>query len=314
MEDITMSIVGLLSEFNTQLGPRGGCTIEGEVNITEDPSTETIYLCSTHANAIYKLTRQGASILAGGRSALVFSYPHGILFDSIKKVLYVADTGNNSIKQVSSTGEVSILIGSQNDQTNNLLHPMCLAFTEDNELLVTDSCTHKIKMIDIENKTIGTLAGSIKGHRDGTALCAKFHKPVGIAVAKGGNIFVCDSKNCCIRWIRPNGDVQTVTGLNGNVLAPLSWIDCVPWYIVLTGDLFVITDRYGGAITIYRMGSGLKLLTVHNAPVNKCRGITSTMDGTILATNTELGRLARLRINTSSQLSKGSEEEQLYIK
>jgi len=59
---------------------------------------------------------------------------------------------------------------------------------------------------------VTTLAGSDRGHADGSAADAQFDGPVGVALDAKGNVYVADSANHRVRLISPKGEVSTLAG------------------------------------------------------------------------------------------------------
>lgn len=62
-----------------------------------------------------------------------------------------------------------------------------------------------------------TLAGltNVKGDVDGFRSDARFHRPMGSAVDRAGNIYISDTLNSTIRKITPAGQVTTIAGSSG---------------------------------------------------------------------------------------------------
>jgi hypothetical protein len=63
------------------------------------------------------------------------------------------------------------------------------------QLILCDSGSHRIRCLDLRSEQVTTIAGSriLKaGHKDGPALDALFVKPMGVAVAPSGVIFVAE--------------------------------------------------------------------------------------------------------------------------
>lgn len=72
---------------------------------------------------------------------------------------------------------------------------------------------------DAATKTVSNeklLAGhdSESGYADGKGDQARFRRPYGAAIDKGGNLYVADGDNHCIRKVTPDGVVTTFAGAN----------------------------------------------------------------------------------------------------
>jgi len=63
-----------------------------------------------------------------------------------------------------------------------------------------------------EMSNVITLAGCIRGFRDGVGKKAKFNLPSDVVVDAAGNVYVADSSNHAIRKITPEGVVSTIAG------------------------------------------------------------------------------------------------------
>lgn len=50
------------------------------------------------------------------------------------------------------------------------------------------------------------------GYADGDAKTARFHLPSGVAISSGGEVYVADTLNNCIRVVSPEGQVRTLAG------------------------------------------------------------------------------------------------------
>ena len=62
--------------------------------------------------------------------------------------------------------------------------------------------------------TVSTFAGSSRGYQDGNGINTKFYYPTSIQFF-GGNLFICDYNNHCIRIIDEKGNVKTFAGIPG---------------------------------------------------------------------------------------------------
>jgi hypothetical protein len=160
----------------------------------------------------------GSADNATGSSAR-FNYPFGIAVDSSNN-LYVTDTGNQTIRVISSSGAVSTLAGSigsagSTDGTGTVAkfsEPAGVA-TDGTYLFVADSGNHTIRKVVIATGAVSTLAGAagLTGSADGTGVAARFNTPTGLTMDNAGNLYVTDQWYSKIRKITSTGVVTTLT-------------------------------------------------------------------------------------------------------
>jgi len=165
----------------------------------------------------------------GTGAAARFNVPKGITTDGTN--LYVADTSNNTIRQiVISTGVVTTLAGAAGvkGSTDGIGTAALFSFntgtvpapgitTDNTNLYVSDCGNNTIRIIVIASGTVTTLAGSagIVGSTDGNGTAALFNGPKGIST-DGTNLYVTDSYNFTIRKINiSSGAVTTFAGTSG---------------------------------------------------------------------------------------------------
>jgi len=201
------------------------------------------------ANVIRLIYGESVSTLAGtgkegsavGKAqTAAFNRPTGLATD--EKVLYVADTGNNCIKKITSKGEVSIFAG-------NIDRPTGLCYAE-GKLYVCETGKHRILTIDSSAKTT-VLAGtyetedgdSFGGFKDGACSKAMFNSPQNVKVDTDGTVYVADSGNGAVRYIK-NGRVYTILSSKNSGEYPFSPrglmvnADDVEIYDISTGTAF----------------------------------------------------------------------------
>jgi RHS repeat-associated protein len=161
------------------------------------------------------------AILANGSAGLVvsqFRAPEGVAFDRMRKIFYVADSGNHVIRVVTMNGTVSTLAGSgrseDRDGTGALAgfkQPTGLAVDGAGNLYVADTGNDKVRKVT-PTGVVTTIAGAGRpGFANGSALQALFKAPRGVAVGDDGTIYVADSGNHVIRRVE-NGFVFTHAG------------------------------------------------------------------------------------------------------
>jgi sugar lactone lactonase YvrE len=147
--------------------------------------------------------------------------PSGVAVDSAGNV-YVADTGNYTIRKVTPQGVVTTLAGLPGSSGSadgagsaaRFGHPTAVAVDKAGNVFVTDGNT--IRQVTPEG-VVTTLAGSPDeaGSLDGTGSAARFSAPCGVAVDTARNLYVADSANQTIRKITPEGVATTLAGLPG---------------------------------------------------------------------------------------------------
>jgi sugar lactone lactonase YvrE len=161
--------------------------------------------------------------LDGTGSMARFFSPTGITNDGSN--LYVADTANNTIRQVViSSGVVTTLAGTARvkgttDGTGaaaQFSSPYGIT-TDGTNLYVTDTGNNTIRQVVISSGVVTTLAGTagVKGTTDGTGAAAQFSSPYGITT-DGTNLYVTDTGNNTIRQVViASGTVTTLAGAAG---------------------------------------------------------------------------------------------------
>jgi probable HAF family extracellular repeat protein len=137
-------------------------------------------------------------------------------------VLFVADTGNSTIRAISPAGVVSTVAG-QPYGADGVGSEVSFDYLGDifadgaGNVYVTDQGGNTVRKIG-PGGLVTTLAGLELngGAADGLGSSARFSAPSGIAVNRAGVVYVADSDNHTIRQISTNGQVSTLAGLAGS--------------------------------------------------------------------------------------------------
>ncbi|GHU60928.1 hypothetical protein FACS189445_1900 [Spirochaetia bacterium] len=187
-----------------------------------------VYVADTYNYRIMKISPSGVVTKLAGSSdrrgyadgtgtAAKFNVPHGVAVDNAGNV-YVADSNNNRIRKISSSGVVTTLAGGvygYADGTGTAAKfyvPTGVAVDNTGNVYVADSNNNRIRKIS-PSGVVTTLAGDgTYGYADGTGTAAMFNVPNSVAVDNAGNVYVADSRNNRIRKISPNGIVTTLAG------------------------------------------------------------------------------------------------------
>lgn len=198
-------------------------------------SSGSVYVADTGNDTIRKITSAGAvSTLAGlagnvgsanglGTNA-AFDAPEGLAVDAAGDI-FVADTWNDTIREVSPSGQVTTLAGSPGIfgstnavGTNALFYePGGMAVDTSEDIFVSDTGNNVIREI-IPGGTVTTLAGSVGtfGSANGAGTNALFNAPQGIAIDSSGNLYVADYLNNAVRKVTSAGVVTTIAGVPGD--------------------------------------------------------------------------------------------------
>jgi sugar lactone lactonase YvrE len=207
-------------------GPADTARFDGPASISIG-ANGVLYVADYYNNRIRRVEKDGSVTTVAGTGNVgsadgpgaeaSFYTPNGIEFAN--GVIYVADSGNDTIRRITSDGTVSTLAGvpSQGDVDGpahqaRLRAPEAIAFDSDGNLYIADAGNNKIRKLSTDG-IVSTVAGTgAIGYKDGLARTAQFDLPTGLAVDDAGNIIVADRLNQRIRLITPDGTVSTLAG------------------------------------------------------------------------------------------------------
>lgn len=235
-------MVSILAGKDTALGVADGICGEARFNRPHGIAVDNqlnVYVIECKSFTVRKITPDGnVKTLAGipgvrgfkdGNCAeATFSMPEDIAVNS-KGYLYIADTYNFIIREISPDGKVKTIAGKAgvaghsdgSGLQSRFNMPIGIAIDGMDNIYVADAdydnknngnCT--IRKISPQDK-VTTLAGmpGLKGPADGKGNKARFNRPVGIAVSKNGIVYVADTEAGTIRKITTDGTVTTIGGM-----------------------------------------------------------------------------------------------------
>jgi len=186
-------------------------------------SSGNIYIADTENHVIREVTVSNGNISTiagnntggyggdgGAATSAELEFPTGVALDASGK-LYIADSGNHLIRQVSG-GTINTFAG---NAPNFRLHdPESIVFDSSGNLFISEPNGYKITKFFNGVLTLVAGNGLIGFSGDnGPAVDASFDEPMGIALDANGYLYVCDTDNNRIRKIAPDGTVTTIAGV-----------------------------------------------------------------------------------------------------
>ncbi len=217
---------------------------------------------------ITKSDSDSAAAVASLDSLPSFYSPSAIAVD-VSGNLYVADYGNNLIREITPGGLVSTLAGSGNQGSINakgalasFSQPTGIGVDAAGNVYIADAGNNLIREITPAGLVTTLAGGDTTGTVNGPGAVATFDDPAGVALDGLGNIYVADAGNDLIRLINSAGTVSTFTGNGiGNVAAN-----------TFNNPTGVAADASGNVFVANYLNSNI--LEVNSAGVNILAGTT----------------------------------------
>ena len=232
---VVTTLAGLAGSSGSTDGTGSAARFNFPTSVAVD-TAGNVFVADSSNHTIRKVTSAGVVTtlagLAGSSgstdgtgSAARFNFPYGVAVDTTGNV-FVADTGNHTIRKVTSAGVVTTLAGlagssGSTDGTGSAARfnsPYGVAVDTTGNVFVADTDgNHTIRKVTSAGvvTTLAGLAGS-SGSTDGTGSAARFNIPWGVSVDSAGNVFVADTGNNTIRKVTSAGVVTTLAGLAGS--------------------------------------------------------------------------------------------------
>ena len=225
---VVTTLAGLAGRSSSVDGTGSAARFEDPYTVAADGSGN-LYVADATDHTVRKITPAGVvTTLAGSKgsfgsadgtgAAARFFAPLGIAADSAGTV-YVADTGNYTVRMITASGVVTTLAGTAGLSGAANGTGAAARFSRLNGLDVdTDGNVYVVDGDTIRKITpagvVTTLAGTngVPGFVDGTGAAARFLVPFDITVDSAGTLYVCDHGNHAIRKITPAGVVTTLAG------------------------------------------------------------------------------------------------------
>ena len=213
-----------MAEMNV---PRGICA----------DSSGNLYIADWANNRVRKINSGGTISTISGSGILSYSgdggaatkaqlnAPGAVAVDASGNI-YIADTGNNVVRQVTPKGVISTFAGTGTAGFSGdgsaaskaqLNAPQGLAVDTAGNVYIADAGNFRVRVVGT-NGNISTFAGSgSQGYTGdgGQATGAKFYLPGAVATDKSGNVYIADFQACVVREVVASGIISTVAGNGG---------------------------------------------------------------------------------------------------
>ena len=221
----------------------GGAAIQAQLNTPQGlaiDSRDRVFIADTLGNRIRRVDPDGtittvagtgeAGYLGDGKAAVdaQLFLPTGLAI-GFGDSLFIADTGNNVVRQLGTDGVIRTVAGTgeagyRGDggpaQYSALHAPGGLAFDDEGNLYIADTLNQRIRRVDVSGQ-IATVAGSgiaAFAGDGGPAIYAELNlatNPLegmgqGIAVGPTGDLFIADGLNHRLRKLDVKGVISTI--------------------------------------------------------------------------------------------------------
>ena len=217
------------------LNTPSGIAIDGAGNLyIADTGNNVIRKVDAITGMISTVAGNGSGPGFGGDGGAAVSAslnaPQGIAVDAAGN-LYIADTGNQVIREVSFAGsKINTIAGDYYGPFGNgiggfngdggaatsatLNHPYAVAFDAAGNIYIADTDNNRIRRVSAATQVISTVAGDGTagfGGDNGQAAGAELDAPTGIALDPAGNLYIGDTQNYRIRKMNvQNGAIDTL--------------------------------------------------------------------------------------------------------
>jgi uncharacterized protein (TIGR03437 family) len=230
------------SGFSGDGGPANAAVLSSPFAVFVD-SGGNLYIVDNGNQRIRKVSNSTINTVAGNgtggfagdggaATSAQLHDPSGVAVDSSGN-MYIADTSNNLLRKVSSSGTITTFAGNINSPPGfadaavatlgYLALPNGVALDAAGNVYFSEQAPNSSSFVQGNNRirkvsasgvltTVGG-TGAVGSFGDGGfATAARLNNPLGIAVDKTGNLYIADTGNHKIRRIAVNGIITTVAG------------------------------------------------------------------------------------------------------
>jgi RHS repeat-associated protein len=209
-------------------GGDGGPAVDAQLNTPYRVAVDaagSLYIADTYNNRVRKVDTNGIITTVAGNGTWGFSgdggpavdaklrSPLGLAVDSAGN-LYIADSGNNRVRKVDTSGIITTVAGNAGYHYNgdgrpavdaSLYGPSGVAVDAAGNLYIADNDNYRIRKVDTSGTITTVTATGAKGYGGdgGLAVNASLQSPQSVAVDAAGNLYIADAGNNRIRKVGP---------------------------------------------------------------------------------------------------------------
>lgn len=253
--------------YSGDAGPATAATLNGPNKLCVD-RTGNVYVSDFNNNVVRKIDTSGIITTVAGlgtagytgnggpATAATFNQIEGISVDTSGN-LFIADYSNNEIRKVNLLGIVSQFAGYFSTggfagdggpaTAAQLNAPIGIATDQTGVVYFADYNNNRIRKVNLTG-TISTFAGcqysSASGFKGdgGPAISALINSPAGLCYDAGGNLYIADANNACVRKVNTSSVISTIAR---NDTAGYSGDGGPATAARLTRPVSVAADRHG---------------------------------------------------------------------
>jgi len=225
-----------------------------------------------------------------------FDSPHGVAFDESTGHVWVADTGNHRVQELTSDGSPEAVYGGTSAGTSvgRFNAPRGIAVDGAGNVYVADTRNHRIQRFDAATRSWSVLAGGTRGSTLG-----QFDSPGAVTVSpSGATVYVADSNN---------NRLQRYDGTWSAVAPPAGSAFDHPAGVHADGGWLYVSDT--GASRVLRLDPGGSWETIGGEGptlgsfVNPAGLVTADGGNVLLVADTANNRVQRLRFKAAADFA-----------
>lgn len=192
------------------------------------PDGKKVVVADSHYQRALVYTPEGESLGSidglGSGGPAEFGYVAGVAVGPDGSI-YVSEFGDGAaVHRFSPEGKHLLAWGSQGKEPGQFGRPRGLAVTPGGEVVVADSCNHRLQLFTPEGKLVRAIGRQGEGP-------GEFSYPYSVAVGRDGSLFVVEFGNHRVQRLSPTGEPLGMWGGPGRTPGLLH----SPWGIAVDG-------------------------------------------------------------------------------